>query len=761
MASSLLAAILESSDEAMITKTLDGVITAWNSVAVSLFGYSAGEAVGMHISKIIPSDRVLEETEILQRLQRGLRMDRYETMRLRKDGSLVEISLIVIPIKSAEGKVIGALKIARDFTSCRLVQTDAREVLRLQSQFAQIAEAVPGVVHSFQMWPDGRACMPFATSRIEDLYGFPAEVLAKDFSPVYPRVHPDDRQILADSEQDAFRRQTNWHCKFRYDHPIKGDRWIEGWARPQLDARDSVLWHGFLMDVTEVEQAKLARQESENLARSVLESLTSQIAVVGEDGTILAVNQAWRGFGQAHGASGSFAEGSNYLDACASAYGHEREMANKVAQAIRDVAAGRLPMFEIEYRCDCGASRQWSRCRISPFVGDGTRRAVVSHFDITALKLTEEQLRFRERMLAQSQAMAHVGSWDLELTDMADLYANQPPRWSDECYRIFGYDPSKAEDTREIVFRAMDLENRNLIASAFERLIKDKIPFQIEHKIKKPDGTERVIEAWADILKPTESGFPRIIGTCQDITDRKEIEVALKKSADLLENLWRQLLRAQEDERRRIARELHDELGQALTALKINLQQMKGGSDEETRLNDSIEIVGQALQQVRGMALDLRPSILDDLGLVAALRWYVSRQAQRTGAIGRFIADPENLRLDPELETLCFRIAQGALTNMARHARAKTFRVELLQHSGTVQLNITDDGIGFDVETTLESVISGNSLGLAGMRERVEMVGGDIDFNSQPGAGTEIRMSFPTSPPHKVNGAMKPEESGR
>ena len=164
-----------------------------------------------------------------------------------------------------------------------------------------------------------------------------------------------------------------------------------------------------------------------------------------------------------------------------------------------------------------------------------------------------------------------------------------------------------------------------------------------------------------------------------------------------LEVLSRRLIRAQEDERRRIARELHDEIGQALTAVKVNLQSvqnMAGGQDD--RVAECIAIADDTLGRVRGMALDLRPSLLDDLGLVAALQWYVERHARRTGLAGRLIADPEKLRAAPEIETACFRVVQEALTNIARHARATRFSVELLQHNGGLELIIRDDGCGFD-----------------------------------------------------------------
>jgi signal transduction histidine kinase len=158
------------------------------------------------------------------------------------------------------------------------------------------------------------------------------------------------------------------------------------------------------------------------------------------------------------------------------------------------------------------------------------------------------------------------------------------------------------------------------------------------------------------------------------------------------------------------------------------------------------------------MALDLRPSILDDLGLVAALGWYVGRHAQRTGLQGRFIADPEDLGADPEIETVCFRVTQEALTNVARHAQATRFSVELLQHAGGLQLVVRDDGIGFDPQAALRPASRGTSLGLAGMRERVELVGGRIAFVSEPAAATEIQVDFPNTPivPHMSVGQANP-----
>ena len=225
------------------------------------------------------------------------------------------------------------------------------------------------------------------------------------------------------------------------------------------------------------------------------------------------------------------------------------------------------------------------------------------------------------------------------------------------------------------------------------------------------------------------------------------IEMAERKRAEeALHALSHQLLQAQEKERREIARELHDEIGQALTALKINLDSVHTNavaSDSSIRLTDSLSIVSLLLQQVRDLSLDLRPSMLDDLGLVAALRWYVDRQAQRMGFTAEFVAGPLEPRPSPAIETVCFRIAQEAVTNMARHAQAQRVRIELRYEPHGLLLCIQDDGLGFDVQAVQDKALSMGSMGLRGMHERVQLVGGRVEMISAPGEGTQIRAIFP------------------
>jgi len=232
----------------------------------------------------------------------------------------------------------------------------------------------------------------------------------------------------------------------------------------------------------------------------------------------------------------------------------------------------------------------------------------------------------------------------------------------------------------------------------------------------------------------------------RNITERKQAEAKRKDYSRKLQVLSRRLVEAQETERRNIARELHDEIGQALTVMQLNLQAMllaPGTEVVSPRLNETLDVVGRVLEQVHDISLDLRPSILDDLGLEPALRWYTERQAALVEMKGEFHADRLEQRLDLMIETECFRVAQEALTNVVRHAQAKTVTVDLHKEAGQLHLRVRDDGIGFAVAAVREKAVRGASLGLLSMEERTALAGGGLEFTSAPGQGTEVHAWFP------------------
>lgn len=223
--------------------------------------------------------------------------------------------------------------------------------------------------------------------------------------------------------------------------------------------------------------------------------------------------------------------------------------------------------------------------------------------------------------------------------------------------------------------------------------------------------------------------------------DRLLHEVATTKQE--LRRLSSRMFQVQEAERRTIGRDLHDEIGQALTALKINLREIRDTALPEPAVAftfDCLRIVEDLLQRVRNLALDLRPSLLDEAGLAEALRWHASRQSERAGWDLELDLHPLDPRPSPEIEIACFRVAQEALTNIVRHADADRVSLRLFAQDDDIVLMVKDDGVGFEQDMKKNSA---ESFGLLGMEERLTAVGGTFLLESHPNAGTAIQARLP------------------
>lgn len=216
-----------------------------------------------------------------------------------------------------------------------------------------------------------------------------------------------------------------------------------------------------------------------------------------------------------------------------------------------------------------------------------------------------------------------------------------------------------------------------------------------------------------------------------------------------LMRLSRKVLEAQEAERRRVARDLHDEIGQALTAINLNLQGVREAPphvSSERLIVDALAILKEVTRAVRNLALDLRPSLLDELGLSAAAKWYIKRQGERAGWHTDFVLKEWPEAPPYDVSITCFRILQEALTNAAKHAEATSVGVELSQQTGVLSLTVRDNGVGFDPAAMQMTAQHGSSLGLLSMQERANLMGGSLSFTSTVHEGTCISVTLPIHP---------------
>jgi len=253
----------------------------------------------------------------------------------------------------------------------------------------------------------------------------------------------------------------------------------------------------------------------------------------------------------------------------------------------------------------------------------------------------------------------------------------------------------------------------------------------------------KLTEPFGYILKPfSERELSTVLAMA---LYKHQAEARLLTTTRQLKALSMRVLQVQEQERRRVAVELHDELGQALTAIKINLQLGERFKDKAPAnlYDENLRIVEDALQQVRTLATALRPSMLDDLGLAPALKWLAEQSASRSGFEVKFHHERTLERLSSDIETACFRIVQEALTNIGRHTQAQHVDISLRREAGHMVLLVADDGCGFDPAAMRERAATGASLGVLGMQERATLVGGQLDIRSTPGQGSTVELRCP------------------
>ena len=366
-----------------------------------------------------------------------------------------------------------------------------------------------------------------------------------------------------------------------------------------------------------------------------------------------------------------------------------------------------------------------------------------SNRDITERKLVQEELERKKQSLAEAQRIAHLGNWDWNIITN-ELW------WSDEVYRIFGLHPSKFGATYDAFLKSVHPDDRTIVNEAVNRsLVDSNYLYSIEYRVVRPDGSERVVHA-RGVVNFQEGKPVRMIGTVYDITERKkaakEIEKKsseLKKINEKLRNLYERLSDAREDERAGIARELHDELGQALTALRMDVSWLRAKLDKNQQLLQDkttamTRLIDSTIKAVQRISSELRPGILDDLGLKPAVEWYIGEFQKRRGTRCYFESKGDEVT-DEKIATALFRIIQEALTNVARHSQATRVNISLRNHKGCIVMKIEDNGEGIKQEEIDDTRTSG----ITGMRQRIASLGGKFDIHGVSGKGTTINITVP------------------
>ena len=368
-----------------------------------------------------------------------------------------------------------------------------------------------------------------------------------------------------------------------------------------------------------------------------------------------------------------------------------------------------------------------SRIRFMPAAADRAAYLLGVTRDVTQRKKSIEDLKHSQSRLAEAEKIGRLGHWDL------DVRTNELI-WSDEVYRIFGLISSQVNTTYDEFLKHVHPEDRNHVAKAVKDSLYKRKPYSIDHRVTLPDGTVRYVHEQGEVTYDAKNKPIRMFGTVNDVTERIQIEEELRF-------LSSRLVQIQEEERQNIARELHDQVGQVLTVLKLTLDRAVPLCSPEVKkqLKAGAGNISELISIVRNMSLNLRPAMLDDLGLLPTLFWHFDRFTSQTGIKVDFKHGQLEHPLPPEINITAYRIVQEALTNAARYAGVDRISVRIWSNKKSLSIQVEDNGKGFDPEAIDPRV----SSGLHGMRERVRLLGGRVSVDSSPGGGTVLTAELP------------------
>lgn len=699
--------LFEQSLDAIWSLKPDGTNHEVNQAWLDMFGYNHEDLATLNAADLYadPADRdaFLRQIEEEGQIRDDVRFK-------RKDGSIFICQRTVVARRDADGRIVAFQGVNRDITDrIRIEEKLRNSEEKYRALFEQSTDAITLVA------PDGASLE--ANDAWLKLFGYTREDL--------PHIHVN--QIYADpSERERFLQEIYTNgivrdiVRFRRKDGSEFD--CQRTAVIQRDSSGNIIgFQNIQRDITLERQREQALRESEEKYRTLFEQSRDAIGIVAPDGTHVDANEAWlQLFGYTRDELAHITAREIYANPA------ERE------HFLRRIAEAGVVKDVVKFKRKDGTVFDCQRTVVAQRDQDGTPVAFFNVLrDITEDRQREQALRESEEK-SRSLFEQSMDAIALVAVDGTLLDAN-PAYW-----RLFGFDPGEVgrinvrdhylhPEEREDFLRHMDSEG----------LIIDE-----EQKLVRKDGT--VIDCLrSSVARRDEHG--RVVAyqtVLRDVTTRRKAEQQLRESEDELRRLTTRLEAIREEERAGIARELHDQVGQALTALRMDLATLQGQPQGEPvsseKLAQMIELVDATTDDVRRISSELRPGILDDFGLIPAMEWQLDQFQKRTNIQCELKSSGDEVP-DSATATALYRVFQELLTNVARHAAAQHVTVLFERDDGDYILTVADDGRGI----TEEQMHSPSSLGLIGTRERLRPLGGHIELSGAPGKGTTVRVTVP------------------
>lgn len=722
--------LFESMIDAYIRVDINGKFIEVNSAFANMTGYTPEELYSLSDKEITPENWHTREDEIYntQTLKVGY-SDVYEKEYRCKDGSILPVELRTYLIRDLEGTLVGMSAIVRDIRERKRVDAIVQESEKRLRTLLEHSLAGIIVIQNIRI--------VYANPANEQSFGYKAEELySLSMEQILGLIHPEDKKTIWEGIQTHIsNREITNRFSVRIFHKNGGIHWLDASSIP-------IVWDGqpaiqvTTVDLTNYRLAELALRQSEETSRIIMNSVDASIIQIGTDYTILALNDtAMNRIGKQR----SELLGTNLFE-------YLPEIAQTRKPYVDEVLQTGKPVFFEDER-----QERWYAHNLYPAFDDKhvLSQVVILSQNITTRKHAEDELRQSEE---RYRTLAEASPDFIFIIDQEDKlrYVNSyaAARLGIPTEEIVGqrrdrFFPESVGEVQKKYIHSVFKDGKRTYAEA-------EYQFQ---------GSKVWLGTWLVPLKDSKGNVTSVLGVSRDITDSKRVEAALRQSRNELEDrvsertaelrasqeqlrkLTSEMIKAQEDERRHISRELHDEAGQALVTLKYSLVAVSNelpGSNKAAKkqLADSTALIDQTVERIRLLAQSLRPPVLEVGGLNMSLDDFCQEFAARTRLHVNYRGQ-EIPYLPDAIGISLFRFVQEALTNILKHAQATQVEVTMEYRKNEIKLSVADNGRG------MEEFSHSSGIGLLGIDERLKLLEGNLSIHSRRGGGTKLVARVP------------------
>ncbi len=706
-------------DYAIFMLDTSGHILSWNLGAQYIKGYTSGEIIGKHISLFYTDDAIQkEEPEYNLKSAREDGRFEIENWRVRKDGSRFWANIVFTAIYDDEKRLKGYAKITRDMSERKRFEEEFTRLNRelentLKEKTQQLSNVFDRVTDAFVAL-DKNWNYTYVNKKAGEILGRkPEEIIGKNIWIEFPekKEYPHYKNF-----QKAFDEQIPIRVE---DYYPPYDLWFQAFIFPSPEGISV-----YLHDISERKKAEQELVKSEEKYRAIIETAQEGIWQIDENAIITFVNKYMANL---LGYTPAQMIGKNsfiFIDESAK------------SKAIKNIDKRRKGLSSQHELTFFNRNNEAIHTLIQStpiFNNDRYAGSLSMVLDITNRKKAEEELRSSERKYRVVFEDNPMPLFILEYPERKFVSVNNA------FVEKFGY---SREELAVMNMRQLRLPDEVHKSDEVERALLNKHHFEGSMYLRKKDGTDLLFEVNA--LEILFEGKPVYIASFNDITGQEKAKQDLEQTNMQLRELASHLQNIREEERTSMAREIHDELGQQLTAIKMDISWLNKKLPQTDEMHNQkikglFSLIDNTIHTVRRISSELRPSVLDDLGLAEAIRWQVSEFIKRSGIEVNFSSNALEQMFPDEITIGVFRIFQESLTNIARHAHASLVICDLQKLGDYLILKITDNGIGFDIN----QISKGKTLGLLGIKERIAMLNGKYELISEINRGTIFSLKIP------------------